>query len=203
MPGTTPRRQSRKRSRRHSKRRTRTRDSAPPAYVPGAHSAADFATLRGLLRGMRWHPSDSRANAAGVWTVYRYANGTVNRRGKLCDSMTFGKVAKYGMAPEASRFNAMYPAVWRELKATFARLAPGKRFRSATVNRNFQCLPHKDGRNRTHSLIVGMGAYTGGRLCIGPKSYNIRYRPLWFDGASNEHWVEAFKGDRYSVVYYA
>lgn len=87
------------------------------------------------------------------------------------------------------------------------RLFPDFQFESIQINKNFQCPRHKDGKNVGKSLLMGLGDYTGGETGVcGLKSegieelYDIRYKPIIFDGSKHEHWVEPYEGDRYSIV---
>jgi hypothetical protein len=87
------------------------------------------------------------------------------------------------------------------------RLFPDFQFESIQINKNFQCPRHKDGKNVGNSLLMGLGDYTGGESGVcGLTSegidelYDIRYKPIIFDGSKYEHWVEPYTGDRYSIV---
>ena len=79
---------------------------------------------------------------------------------------------------------------------------PSFDFNAGYINKNVQMIPHKDKNNCDTSLIFGLGDYTGGRLMIEGKPYEIRNKVLEFDGKRKEHWTEYFEGDRYSVVIY-
>lgn len=69
------------------------------------------------------------------------------------------------------------------------------------VNKNFKCPPHTDNKNHGESLILGLGDYIGGELHIEDRgNRNIRYNPIFFNGAEKEHYVNSFYGTRYSVV---
>ena len=76
-----------------------------------------------------------------------------------------------------------------------------------TLNKNFASQAHKDKKNQGRSAIALFGNFTGGALMIAePKGVRkITEKKKWhiFNGARDEHWVEPFKGDRWSVVAYA
>ena len=80
------------------------------------------------------------------------------------------------------------------------------KWHSVTINKNFKCPPHKDINNTTESLIVGLGDYDGGDLCIedhktGEVSKHCIWRsPLYFNGKDNRHWTDDYTGTRYTVV---
>lgn len=49
---------------------------------------------------------------------------------------------------------------------------------------------------------MGLGNYTGGETIVEGKLYDIRYNALEFDGWNQLHWTSAFKGERYSLVFF-
>jgi hypothetical protein len=58
---------------------------------------------------------------------------------------------------------------------------------------------------------VAFGSFTGGELVLKAcnklktgvdKEYNIRHRPLLFDGSKTEHYTKEFEGKRWSIVYH-
>ena len=73
------------------------------------------------------------------------------------------------------------------------------------INCNAQFTPHVDsgrGKGQSLSLIVSLGEFSGGRLFIEGDAHDIRYKPLEFDGWKLRHWTEAFKGERFSLVWF-
>lgn len=74
------------------------------------------------------------------------------------------------------------------------------------INRNAQFTPHVDsgrGLGQSLSMIVGLGNYAiGGKLMIEGTAYEIRYRPLEFNGWKLRHWTEPFVGERFSLVWF-
>jgi len=79
-------------------------------------------------------------------------------------------------------------------------------FTSIQINENYKCAEHKDKHNDGLSLIVGFGDYTGGELVLdlsgGKQKFNIRHRPLLFNGAETLHSTDEWVGSRYSLVYH-
>ena len=74
-----------------------------------------------------------------------------------------------------------------------------------TVNRNIEYTPHFDngrGQDLTHSMIVGLGDYTGGALVVDGDPHDIRYKPLTFDGWNQIHSTKPFSGERFSLVWF-
>jgi hypothetical protein len=68
---------------------------------------------------------------------------------------------------------------------------PDFEFDSVYVNRNVQCVKHRDSANIGSSLLVSMGDYV-----------NIKSHSLIFDGAKTEHETLPFEGTRYSLVFF-
>ena len=60
------------------------------------------------------------------------------------------------------------------------------------VNRNATFSPHVDsgvGAGQSRSLIVGLGDFTGGELCVEGVMHPVRYAPFEFDGWKERHWT--------------
>jgi hypothetical protein len=74
------------------------------------------------------------------------------------------------------------------------------------INCNAQFTPHVDsgrGAGQSLSMIVGLGDFWGGgELVVEGTAYDIRYRPLQFDGWKLRHWTKAFSGERFSLVWF-
>jgi hypothetical protein len=85
-------------------------------------------------------------------------------------------------------------------------------FTSIQINKNFKCDRHKDSINMGESMIIGLGDYKGGELCIESiiqleqdneiKKINIKNKPYYFNGSQYFHWVNDFEGTRYTLVYF-
>ena len=75
-----------------------------------------------------------------------------------------------------------------------------------TLNKNFASQAHRDKKNQGRSAIALFGNFTGGALMIqepqGVRKITDKKKWHIFNGARDEHWVEPFKGDRWSVVAY-
>jgi hypothetical protein len=78
-------------------------------------------------------------------------------------------------------------------------------FTSVQVNDSYLCAAHKDKHNSGDSYIVGFGPYTGGELVLKNPTdteYNIRHRPILFNGSQIEHFTKQFTGRRWTIVYH-
>lgn len=101
----------------------------------------------------------------------------------------------------ASRFDAKFPELKRAIFALGRRIVPF-RFTTVMVNYNYKTKTHIDKNNIGDSVIVGLGDYKGGDLLVEGKAYNIKYRPLQFNGAELEHGTAPYTGNRYSLVFF-
>lgn len=73
------------------------------------------------------------------------------------------------------------------------------------VNCNAEFTPHVDsgkGTGQSLSMIVGLGDYAGGELFVEGKMFDIRYKPIEFDGWKLRHWTNRFNGERFSLVWF-
>ena len=100
-----------------------------------------------------------------------------------------------------SRWNSKFPELFKLLKYFISLYHPSFEYTTIQVNKTTECKPHIDKNNVGVSYIIGLGSYTGGELNIEGNSFNIKNRWKKFDG-TKAHWVEPFKGDRYSIVYF-
>lgn len=119
-------------------------------------------------------------------------------------SQCFGLVRKRSMAPDLSRQSWLDPQL-HYLLMKFALMYVPISFTSIQVNANFCCAQHKDKHNVGNSYIVGFGNYTGGELVLknpDDKEYNIRHRPLLFNGSEIEHYTKEFTGNRWTIVFF-
>lgn len=127
-------------------------------------------------------------------------------RAKVGDgrSQTYGMVRKRSMAPDLAR-NSWMDAKLHHLLMKYALLYVPIPFTSVQVNDSFICAPHKDVHNLGMSYIVGFGNYLGGELVLktpNDTDYNIRHRPLLFNGSEIEHWTRPFTGRRWTIVFF-
>jgi hypothetical protein len=120
-------------------------------------------------------------------------------------SQAFGMVRKRSMPPDLSRNSWCDPRL-HYLLMLFARLHVNIPFTSIQVNDSLACMPHRDIHNVGESYIVAFGNFMGGELVMelpgGKKEFNIRHRPMLFNGSEITHSVNAFTGRRWSLVYH-
>ena len=131
--------------------------------------------------------------------INKYRKGVGDGR-----SQCYGMVRKRSMAPDLSRQSWM-DARLHHLLMRFARLHVPIPFTSIQVNDSYKCAAHKDKHNAGDSYIVGFGPYTGGELVLKipeDREYNIRHRPILFNGSEIEHWTKDFVGRRWTIVFH-
>ena len=131
--------------------------------------------------------------------------------GKKIESISLGVVKQMfkkngGYVP--SKSNIVYPELFNELKIAIKTIDPDFKWDSISVNHNFKAIKHKDGKNVGQGIIVSVGDYTGGQLKIYDKedilykSFDIKNKPIKFNGSLLSHETEDFIGDRWSFVWY-
>lgn len=117
----------------------------------------------------------------------------------------FGKV-KYRCKNKESKSSLKYPYIMPLFKEFINSHYPGFKFNSVYVNKNIICKKHLDSRNTGESLLVGFGSYTGGQSVLylndNPKKFHIKSSSIIFNGSEIPHKSEAFKGTRYSLVFF-
>lgn len=119
-------------------------------------------------------------------------------------SQCFGLVRKRSLAPDLSRQSWLDPEL-HHLLMKFAIMYVPIPFTSIQVNDNMCCAQHKDRHNVGDSYIVAFGNYTNGELVLKNPTdteYNIRHRPLLFNGSEIEHYTKPFQGRRWSIVFH-
>jgi hypothetical protein len=120
-------------------------------------------------------------------------------------SQTFGLVNKRSMPPDISRQSWLRPYL-HKLLWDFGAQHVDVSFNAVTVNMNYRANKHYDRNNIGNSFLVAFGEYTGGKLLIheGDLSgaHNVQYNPITTDFSKVLHSVEAFEGERFSLVYY-
>lgn len=120
-------------------------------------------------------------------------------------SQCWGIVRKRSLPPDLSR-NSWNDPKLHYLLMLFARQYVPIEFTSIQVNDSLKCARHTDKHNVGQSYIVGFGPYQGGALMLylpeGQKEFNIRHRPLLFDGSKIEHETTDFTGRRWSIVFH-
>lgn len=158
------------------------------------------------------HRLDNKGNRLD----YNRERYKINKRypsyGNRVESITLGVVKQIfkkngGYVP--SKLNLKYPELYMELSLAIDSIDPDFKWDSCTINHNTKCLKHRDGRNVGKSIIVAMGDYIGGNLKVYDEedvnyiSYDIKNKPLKFNGSLLSHETEDFIGDRWSFVWYS
>lgn len=127
--------------------------------------------------------------------------------GNPCQSITLGLIRKRNRKKEEPRELTVATEKNLDLfslcKKYIQQISPDFYYTTICINKNLVCRPHKDAKNDSPSLIVGLGDYEGGDLFIDGEKHNIRYNPIIFNGYKQEHWNnEITSGTKYSIIYY-
>jgi len=130
----------------------------------------------------------------------------LTRRGRLCPTPDYREESPY--------YGWYYTKTYTEnkdLKEVFEEYSdlhlPNHFFwTQVQINRNFEIPPHRDPANQGSSVIVGLGDYTGGKLCINKNGKvfqkNIKNNVTKFNGADYTHWTSPYCGTRWSLVFF-
>jgi len=127
----------------------------------------------------------------------------INKYRKVMESgrsQYFGIVRKKSSPPDLSKCSWNDPKL-HYLLMKFAREHVDIPFTSIQINDNLKCTAHKNKYTTGNSYIVAFGSYQGGELVIGDKEYNIKHRPVLFDGEL-ECSTKDFTGRRWSLVFH-
>lgn len=125
-----------------------------------------------------------------------------NREEEGGGSFSVGKPVQ-GSTP---RGNTLFGELIEAIFELEGKIAPGRKPSTmVAINRRAGFKPHVDagaGYGQSSSLIVGLGDYEGGELAVEKEEFDIRYKPLEFDGWRSRHWTLPFRGERFSLVYF-
>ena len=97
--------------------------------------------------------------------------------------------------------------LFEKLKEIIKIVKPKFLYNGITINKNCVAIPHKDSNNIGNSIIVGIGNYEGGNLCIEDdegRLYNIplKYNFLEFNGRNTHYNTPITKGTKYSIIWF-
>ncbi|CAE7304401.1 unnamed protein product [Symbiodinium natans] len=171
-----------------------------PADLPEeVEVPAEYAEVLRLLR---------QAEACGKWPPCSKGrekvikDTTLPEQGGAGGSFSVGSVPAGLDAPHGNRLFPELALCAFELERV---LRPTRRSSTIAINKRAQFLPHVDsgtGAGQGISLIVGLGNYSGGELVVEGTAYDIRYKPLEFNGWTQRHWTQPFLGERFSLVWF-
>ena len=74
--------------------------------------------------------------------------------------------------------------------------------------KDFECKPHYDSGNIGESVMLGLGDYSEGYLCIEDEltkkvsKTHTYHNLIKFNGSKNKHWTAPFTGERFTLVFY-
>lgn len=159
--------------------------------------------IQDYMEDMTWTSTMSRPSVSGY---SHHSSGM--RRGNSCQSMVFGMTRRLGHLLQPATNNLKHERLYHLLCQLRDTIPNTSDLLSITVNKNLQCLEHKDGNDeRYNSVIIGCGDYQGGQLGVRAGNgrvyqYDINRKPLHFNGSLLEHWTLPFSGNRYTIVFY-
>jgi len=173
-----------------------------PSIPEGCLSRAP-AAYRNVLRLLQ------EADVSGAWPASSLARQRVMHEGTLVEQGGTGGTFSVGAFPEGllqPKGNALFPelmhAAFELERAVFPNRTPSS---TIAINKHAQFKPHRDsgaGSGQSRSAIVALGDFIGGELGVEHEVFDIRYKPLEFDGWSQRHYTLPFQGERYSLVWF-
>tara|TARA_R110000824_G_scaffold219413_2_gene406299 strand:+ start:934 stop:2199 length:1266 start_codon:yes stop_codon:yes gene_type:complete len=166
----------------------------PHKYCLKYHLLSNF-------RIMCWANNTERPNVSG------YVENE-KKKGKPCFSYTVGYIKMRGSKADNLDLTCKsknIKFIYDLMKKYIHSIDPDFRYTAITLNKNIVCEPHTDKFNKSPSLIVALGEYTGGNLFIKKDEvvvkHNIKDKPLIFNG-KDLHWNDKCEGERFSMVFY-
>ena len=163
-----------------------------------------------LMRELKW-PRTERPNVVRE----SHKNREGERRGY--EGFALGKVTSWAGKGENAGYKQIlslktrdkkYKGLFKETKKLMKIRDPKFKFTSVQYNKNNRAKRHKDSKNVGISYIIGLGNYTGGELIIFDENeknrvkHDIKNKFYKFNGSIYPHETAAFKGERYTLVFY-
>lgn len=156
------------------------------------------------LESVKIATTTNRSNVSGLKEKKQCGKNKVSV-GYPMKSINFGMVIRQfskSRTPVPSVHNERYPELYAQLKILIKEIDPDFIWNTITVNHNFECLPHYDKSNKSPSIILTLGDFTGGEFVVEGCPFDINWRPLVMNGSVCKHWTAPFEGERYSLIFY-
>tara|TARA_R110000803_G_scaffold160071_2_gene224070 strand:- start:1470 stop:2012 length:543 start_codon:yes stop_codon:yes gene_type:complete len=167
-----------------------------------------FETLE-ILENHKIKKTQNRSNVTGISKLTQWGNkkntNLYDKVGFPMESQNFGMVMKRFSTEnpfQEGSNNKKYPKVYSHLKKLINIIDPEFQYNAITLNHNFKCLAHFDKANKSPSIIIALGDFTGGELVVEGCPIDIHWNPLIMNGSTCKHWTNEFVGDRYTIIYY-
>ena len=100
--------------------------------------------------------------------------------------------------------------IWSMCQKLINKVVPDAVYNALAITKMFRGSPHVDNHDQTFQHVIALGDFDGGCLCTeandddGTETFCIDVKDRFgrIDGR-NVHWVSAWSGERYSIVYYS
>ena len=99
--------------------------------------------------------------------------------------------------------------MWTLCQQLIDKVVPDAVYNALAITKMFRGSPHVDSHDKTFQHVIALGDFDGGFLCAEADDYgmeticiDVKNRFGRIDGRK-VHWVSAWNGERYSIVYYS
>ena len=162
-----------------------------------------------MMRELKW-PRTERPNVIRESHKNREGKGGYEgfALGKVTSWAGKGENAGYKQILSLKTRDKKYKKLFKETKKLMKIRDPKFKFTSVQYNKNNRAKRHKDSKNVGISYIIGLGNYTGSELNIFDENetnrvkHDIKNKFYKFNGSIYPHETAAFKGERYTLVFY-
>lgn len=102
-----------------------------------------------------------------------------------------------------------YDEIWTLCQQLINKVVPDAVYNALAITKMFRGSPHVDSHDKTFQHVIALGDFAGGFLCAEADDdgleticIDVKDRFGRIDGRK-VHWVSAWSGERYSIVYYS
>ena len=139
----------------------------------------------------------------------KMANDTKVKIGESGESNMLGFVyQRRKKAPQLTRKTLENMELYEMLKEIMRIVNPNFKYNGITINKNVITPPHIDKNNDGNSIIIGLGDYEGGELCVYDKTngelYCVDVRKCFVEmNGKDKHFnLPLISGTKYTIIYF-
>ena len=151
------------------------------------------------------HRTRNRPGVSGIFKKVKYGDCKYETNvGFPMETEQYGLVVNRFNSgkTQTAKYNTVKSDCYELLKNLIEYIDPDFEYNTITLNHNSICKPHFDKLNKSPSLIIALGDFIGGELIVEECLFDIKNKPLIFNGGVCKHATNDFIGDRYTIIYY-